>query len=821
MRSFPLLLPLFSLVACSSSPSTPAGPTVPLARESPWPKFRGNAAQTGAAPDRHPSTSSASSGGAQWSFATGRGIFSSPVVGADGTIYFGSADRTFYALAPDGSVRWQVPTGEIIDSAALLDDRGRVYFGSGDSKLRALDAQSGSVVWTMQADDPKPIGSFINWFEGNVAIGPKGTLYVPNDNFLLYAIDRDTGAPSWSYRMPDQTWSLPAVDARSGEMFVGNNNLLPALGKNTFAILPDGTADWGAASLGTIAASPLLTADGKMIVGGFDGYVRAYAAADGTALWEMATRDHIYASPAELPDGTIVQPSADGTVYALSPDDGTIRWTFDAGTPIRSSPAVDGDGDVYFGGGDGRLYVLRRDGSLRFAVRLVDGLRNDVNSSPALGRDAVYVGAESGEMFSVPYDWCLRAENAGDARCTTSAPSRAGGAALAWVGPFGDILGAPPQAVDGNAPITLLLTVRDAGGALELAVIDTTSVKATLSPSADVAVDVSGDGKFVTLTPKAALPPGPLSIAVHASYLVDLQRTGLRLSGGSVGGAVDVELATTVRAPGGGAIDPKATYELSRLAIPLPTLMPSYNQIGFDSLHYLLGLVETDATGAGAPTKGLAWLVGGALPSTGGAAVVDPTTKAVFPLSVELRGDLGTMTAAEGLQVEIMNFTLPFRSFRLAMGFAPGGDAQGTAVLEGSAVCGDISFYGPFLQQLGLCNPQTDVIRVLGAANVARRADLAVGPPAAGKVTFAAAGGAVVATLSGSAVHPDDHLAGVLVVDPATGAPVALDYGLGTTRTTNPDGTLATVRVPAKGPLPAGARVYLMVDTTVAASGTL
>ena len=136
--------------------------------------------------------SASSSPGKQWKYATGRGIFSSPVVGADGTVYFGSADQTFYALHPDGTVRWKIPTGEIIDSAGLLDDKGRVYFGSGDGILRAADAASGAIVWTMQADDPKTIGSYINWFEGNVAIGATGTLYVPNDNFLVYAIDRDT-----------------------------------------------------------------------------------------------------------------------------------------------------------------------------------------------------------------------------------------------------------------------------------------------------------------------------------------------------------------------------------------------------------------------------------------------------------------------------------------------------------------------------------------------------------------------------------------------------------------------------------------------------
>ena len=88
------------------------------------------------------------------SFPTGRGIFSTPIVDGDGNVYVGSADRTFYALAPDGTVRWQLLTGEIIDSAALLDDRGRVYFGSSDGHLYALDRTTGDPVWTFAADAP-------------------------------------------------------------------------------------------------------------------------------------------------------------------------------------------------------------------------------------------------------------------------------------------------------------------------------------------------------------------------------------------------------------------------------------------------------------------------------------------------------------------------------------------------------------------------------------------------------------------------------------------------------------------------------------------
>jgi outer membrane protein assembly factor BamB len=61
-----------------------------------------------------------------WTFATAKGVFSSPVIDGEGTAYIGSADHAFYAIRADGSLKWKFLTGEIIDSSALLDDRARL-----------------------------------------------------------------------------------------------------------------------------------------------------------------------------------------------------------------------------------------------------------------------------------------------------------------------------------------------------------------------------------------------------------------------------------------------------------------------------------------------------------------------------------------------------------------------------------------------------------------------------------------------------------------------------------------------------------------------
>jgi outer membrane protein assembly factor BamB len=816
-RRSTLALALFVAAASSacgsSSHSTTTvspQPVLPLQAGSPWPKFRNDAFQDGVSPIHAHAT-----GGALWSYQTAKGVFSSPVVGADGTIYVGSADRTFYALHPDGTLAWKTPCGELIDSAALLDDRGHVYFGSGDSKLRALDAKTGEPLWTMTADEPTVNGAEINWFEGNVGIAADGTLYAPNDNFFIYALDRDTGSAKWKFKTPNQTWSLPAIDP-AGNLYVGNNNMVPILGHNTFAIAPDGSQRWGVSTLGTVAASPLLTASGLVVVGAFDGYVYAYDQ-QGVQQWSFGARDHVYASAALLPDGSIVAAAADGSLYDLDPKTGMPRWQFDTTEPIRSSPSVDADGNVYFGGGDGRFYVLGPDGKLRWSILLIDADRDDLNASPALGTDAIYIAGESGQIFSIPYEYCLRPEAKNDSRCTTQPPSLADGATLSWTTSFGSQLPSPPATIDPTRPITLTLGVRQ-GGKAQLAILDSSAVQVSITPSVPASTVVSGDGKFVTIVPQSPLQAGAdgtVSIDVTAPYLVGMQRHGLALSGGTRGGIAHLATKPVLAAAGAATIAPDSTWTMTRLAVPLPTVMPSYNQIGFDSLWYSLSLVELNGSHA------VGWMVGAQADDQGN-VTVDPATKTILPLDLLVDGATLSMTAPGGITIQLDDINIPFSAFRMDMQLAANGqDATGAASLIGSSTCSDIPVYGAFMQGLGLCNPQTDGISFVAGANVAYH-----GPRPAisglGTVTFSHDTSGVTATLTGSSLATAAHLPSLLLVDASTGSPVALGYSLDTKTSTDASGALTSVSIPfGNATVPSSVRVYLMIDATPAASTTI
>ncbi len=74
-----------------------------------------------------------------WAFITGNNIwFSSPAIGANGTIYIGSWDRNLYAINPDGTQQWAFPTGARIDSSPTIGPNGAIYVGSDDGNLYAI-----------------------------------------------------------------------------------------------------------------------------------------------------------------------------------------------------------------------------------------------------------------------------------------------------------------------------------------------------------------------------------------------------------------------------------------------------------------------------------------------------------------------------------------------------------------------------------------------------------------------------------------------------------------------------------------------------------
>lgn len=749
---------------------------VPLQDGAYWPKFRRTADNRGYSPVR-PGLGQTE----VWSFDTGKGIFSSPVIDKDGTIYIGSANKNFYALQPDGQEKWKKTLGELVDSAALIAADGTVHVGSGDGHLYAFNPD-GSEKWKFL---PKG-GAFITWFEGNVMMGPDGTLYAGNDDFHLYAIDPATGKEKWNLPVGDQIWSGAGFSSKHKKLYFGCNDLfMRAVDLEAAAANPQDVAGkavrWKGITFGSVVSSPLVT-DDLVVYGSFDGFIYGYEPRLGEQRFKIPTRGHVYASAARAADGTFYQPSADGTLYAFDAT-GKVLWTYDTLDAIRSSPAVGGDGTIYFGGSDGKLYAINPDGKKRWSFDASVDDRNDLNASPALGKDAIYIAGEDGKIWSVPYDYCLRQK--GDARCDTKSDEglAADSAQVFFLTRGGSLLEALPQPLTIGESVAVRLVVREKGATI-WAAIDTDSLKIEVTPPLPHRAVVAANGSFVVLVPEGLLTAGTkYELKISGQYRKAGFRLGNNISPGAIGGTFDQTLgfetaeATTVALPLPTA-DKVAVYDIHRLAAPQPPLLPSYNQIGFDFMHLLMGIVDVDATSG----RVLAW-VSAALPSAADAEqiVVDPSDeqRILFPLEGKVEGGAFVFESSS-FRVEFANVEVPLSVMRLGGPLPTAGKVAGMS-LYAETVCGDVEFYGGLLRAAGLCNYKSDKLVINGAALLRpmKGGEKPAGLSAKNLQYVAAASGtegSVSVELEGTLPLGKEHLIGLLLRDKATGKAYPLNY---------------------------------------------
>ncbi|MCX6664319.1 MAG: PQQ-binding-like beta-propeller repeat protein [Euryarchaeota archaeon] len=206
----------------------------------------------------------------KWRFQTGYAVSSSPALGDDGTIFFGSYDTYVYALYPNGTLKWQYKTGDQVRGSPSIATDGTIYIGSYDGYLYAL-YPNGTLKWRCS------IGGYGT--ETNPAIGSDGTIYVGGQ--YLYAVNPD-GTLKWSFNMGSgrriQT-SSPAISA-DGTIYVGTH-IGDGRGGEIIAVNPDGTERWRKQiALDFIDSSPCIGEDGTVYIGSmydnYRGYLHAF-----------------------------------------------------------------------------------------------------------------------------------------------------------------------------------------------------------------------------------------------------------------------------------------------------------------------------------------------------------------------------------------------------------------------------------------------------------------------------------------------------------------------------------------------------------------
>ena len=370
--------------------------------KSAWPKYAGNAGNTGLGVGR------GATGKIKWEFQTGRTVDGSAAVGPDGTVYIWSYDGYLYALnGATGALVWKSLTRRYplwdrilhpkkgmgvayMSPSPAVSANGLVYIGSVDGKVYALDSKTGMQVWRFKTGDA---------IESSPNIGPDGTVYIASRDSKLYALDGAMGKPRWTFRDPNSWFmqSFPAVDD-SGTVYIGTNtggiySVDGATGRTKWRFSVRGMDGFLVVGL-----------DGTVYAGAGDGRVYAIDGGTGRRKWSSSLGGKMLSSPAIGPDGTVyagAMTASKARLCALEGKTGMKRWEFSTG-PIMPHPAIASDGTVYvsgYGKGGGKLYAIDgKTGRKKWAIGIGGGL----GRSPAIGADGtIYIGSWKGKVYAI------------------------------------------------------------------------------------------------------------------------------------------------------------------------------------------------------------------------------------------------------------------------------------------------------------------------------------------------------------------------------------------------------------------------------------
>lgn len=219
LKIYPVAVSMLLLASCNQ----PLADSFTTPATADWLTYGGTALEQRFSPLTEINSDTVENLGLAWSheFDTARGLEATPLV-VDGVIYTTSAWSKVYAFdAVSGKQLWsydpKVPgeTGfkaccDVVNRGAAFHD-GKIYVGALDGRLIALDAKTGSLLWsTVTVDQSKPytITGAPRVVKGRVLIGNGGAEYGVRGYVSAY--DAQTGKLAWRfYTVPPAKGAAP------------------------------------------------------------------------------------------------------------------------------------------------------------------------------------------------------------------------------------------------------------------------------------------------------------------------------------------------------------------------------------------------------------------------------------------------------------------------------------------------------------------------------------------------------------------------------------------------------------------------------------
>ena len=257
------------------------------------------------------------SGRPLWSVMAGKSVLGSPVI-FDGKVFIGASDGTFRALnLENGAEVWKFDGVEGFVECRAFVDAGQVVFGAWDGRLYCLDTGSGRLLWTWNSPKQSRMYSpAATW-----PVKAAGRIFIAVPDRKVYALDSYSGKEL--FRVDGGRESI-------GLSSDGSTVLVKTMFNTSYAFRADVAAPSG------------------------------QELPQDALLWKTANGTHYEISPSPVveADGTVIVPTDKGNLFALSLEDGRPLWCH------KMSLATVNPVEVWRQGGYGLILASAMDGTV-------------------------------------------------------------------------------------------------------------------------------------------------------------------------------------------------------------------------------------------------------------------------------------------------------------------------------------------------------------------------------------------------------------------------------------------------------------------------
>jgi len=247
-----------------------------------------------------------------WKYETGDKITKTPAIGSDGRVYFSSDDFTFYSVDSSGNENWTFSSGWSIRTPPVVGPDETIYYGGGDHAIYALD-HAGNKIWDL----------LVTGVPGDLAVDEYGNIYFGTDRGKVYAISPDK-TKLWEFTS-EETYAVfstsPSITS-DGIIIIGDqlfdSGLRPAP-SHLLALNQSGEEIWSFLLPDQVYSSPAITEGGIAYVGCMDGKLYAIELF-GDILWsfDVCPGSDLLSFPVIDSSGKVYIGSRDGILFAIN-----------------------------------------------------------------------------------------------------------------------------------------------------------------------------------------------------------------------------------------------------------------------------------------------------------------------------------------------------------------------------------------------------------------------------------------------------------------------------------------------------------------------